>query len=79
MTDLKRMRFTTLQRQEQINEKIWRLEQSVIEQQVEETEVTKTRSELKELKERQRTLSLLVDHEQHWIETVATVSGCGNR
>ena len=78
MTELKTKRFTNIQRQEQLSEKIWHLEKSVIEQQVDETEVretlTKTRSELKELKDRRKTLSLLFDHEQHWIETMDTVS-----
>ena len=78
VTDLKRKRFANLGRQEQLSEKIWHLENSVIEQQVEETEVRvclrKTRTELKELKDRLRTLSSLIDHEQHWIETVGIVS-----
>ena len=36
----------------------------------------KTRSELKGLRERRRTLSSLLDSEQHWIETVGVVSVC---
>ena len=36
--------------------------------------LTKSRSELKGLKERRRTLSSLLDSEQHWIETVGVVS-----
>ena len=79
MKDLKTKRFTNLWRQEQISMKIWHLEKSVIEQQVEEIEVREylreTRSEMKELKDRLKTLTLLVDHEQHWIETMDTVSG----
>ena len=78
MTDLRKKRFTSLGRQEQLSEKIWHLENSVIEQRVEETEVIEclreARSELKELKDRSRTLSSLIDHEQHWIETMGTVS-----
>ena len=78
MTELKTKRFTNLGRQEQLSERIWHLEKSVIEQRVEETEVretlTKTRSELKELEDRRRTLSSLIDHEQHWIDTIGTVS-----
>ena len=78
VTDLKKKRFTNLGRQEQLSEKIWHLENSVIEQRVEETKVREclreTRSELKELKDRRRTLSSLIDHEQHWIETVGKVS-----
>ena len=78
VTDLKTKRFANLGRLEQLCQKIWHLENSVIEQRVEETEVReclrKTRSELKELKDRRRTLSSLVDYEQHWIETIGTVS-----
>ena len=78
MTELKTKRFTNLGRQEQLSEKIWHLENSVIEQRIEETEVretlTKTRSELKELVDRWRTLSSLIDHEEQWIETMGTVS-----
>ena len=77
MNELKRKRFTNLGRQEQLSERIWHLENSVIEQRVEETEVRetliKTRSELAKLKDRWRTLSLVVDHEQHWIDTMGTV------
>ena len=78
VTDLKTKRFANLGRQEQLSEKIWHLENSVIEQRVEETEVReclrKTRSELKKLKDRRRTLSSLIDYEQHWIETIGMVS-----
>ena len=78
MNELKTKRFTNLWRQEQLNEKIWNLENSVIEQQVEEAEVretlTRNRLELKDLKNRVRTLSSLADHEQHWLETVGKVS-----
>ena len=78
MNELKRKRFTNLWRQEQMSEKLWNLEYSVIEQRVEDTEVretlTKTRLELVELKDRLRTLSSLVNREQHWIKTMDTVS-----
>lgn len=78
MNELKTKRFTNLERQEQLSERIWHLENSVIEQRVEETEVretlTKTRLELKELKDRKRTLSSLINNEQNWIETMGTVS-----
>ena len=78
MDELKTKRFTNLETQEQLSERIWHLENSVIEQRVEETEVietlTKTRTELAKLKDRWRTLSLVFDHEQHWIETMGTVS-----
>ena len=75
MKELKTKRFTNIWGQEQLSEKIWHLLKSVIEQQVEETEcLTQARSEIKELKERRRILKLLVDHEQHWIETMDTVS-----
>ena len=78
MNELKSKRFTNLRRQEQLNEKTWHLENSVIEQRVEEAEVrerlTRNRLELKDLKDRCRTLSSLVDHEQHWLETVGKVS-----
>ena len=78
MNELKTKRFTNLERQEQLSERIWHLENSVIEQRVEETEVsetlTKTRLELKELKDRKRTLSSLINNEQHWIEIMGTVS-----
>ena len=77
MTELKTKRFTNLGRQEQLSERIWHLENSVIEQRVEETEVretlTKTRLELKELEDRWRTLSSLIDHEEHWIERTVMV------
>ena len=78
MTELKTKKFTNLGRQEQLSERIWHLENSVIEQRVEETEVretlTKTRSELKELEDRWRTLSSLIEHEQHWIGAIGKVS-----
>ena len=77
VTDLKTKRFANLGRQEHLCQKIRHLENSVIEQRVEETEVReclrKTRSELKELKDRRRTLSSLIDYEQHWIETIGKV------
>ena len=38
--------------------------------------LTKSRSELKGLKERWRTPSSLLNSEQHWIETVGVVSVC---
>ena len=51
-----------------------------MEQRAEEMEVAeslmKTRSELKGLKERWRTLLPLLDSEQYWIETVGVVSVC---
>ena len=79
MTELKTKRFTNLGRQEQLSERIWHLENSVIEQRVEKTEVretlTKARLELKELEDRWRTLSSLTDHEQQWIKTMGMVSG----
>ena len=78
MRDLKTKRLTNLGRQEQLNERIWHLENNVIEQRVEETEVretlTKTRLELNKLEDRWRTLSSLIDHEQHWIDTIGKVS-----
>ena len=50
----------------------------MIEQRVEETEVREylreSRSELKGLKDRWRTLSTLINHEQHWIDTIGKVS-----
>ena len=56
------------------------IESSNMEQRVEGMEVaealTKTRSELKGLKERWRTLSSLLDSEEYWIETVGVVSVC---
>ena len=65
MNELMRKRFTNLERQEQMSEKIWNLENSVIEQRVEEVEVRetlkKTRLELVELKDRLKTLSSLVN------------------
>ena len=78
MTELKTKRFTNLGRQEQLSERIWHLENSVIEQRVEETEVRETfmkaMSELKELEDRWKTLSSLIDHEQQWFETIGMVS-----
>ena len=61
-----------------MGEKIWHLEKRVMEQRAEgmvmaET-LTKTRSELKGLKERWRILSSLLDSEEYWIETVGVVS-----
>ena len=79
MTELKKKSFNNLGRQEQLSERIWHLENNAIEQRVEETEVretlTKSRSELKELEDRWRTLSSLIVHEQHWIDTRGKVSG----
>ena len=73
-------RFNNIRRQEQMSEKIWHLERRVMEQRVEGMEVaealTKTRSELKGLKERWRTLSSLLDSEEYWIEIVGGVSVC---
>ena len=78
MTELKTKRFTNLGRREQLSERAWHLENSVIEQRVEETEVretlTKARSELKELEDRWRTLSSLINREEQWIETMGMVS-----
>ena len=80
LAELKTKRFNNIRRQEQMSEKIWHLERRVMEQRVEGMEVaealTKTRSELKGLKERWRTLSPLLDSEQYWIETVGGVSVC---
>ena len=80
MAELKTRRFDNLCRQEQMSEKILHLEKRVMEQLAEEMGVaeklTKSRSELKGLKERWRTLSSLLDSEQHWIETVGAVSVC---
>ena len=80
LAELKTKRFNNVQRQEQMSEKIWHLERRVMEQRVEGMEVaealTKTRSELKGLKERWRTLSPLLDSEEYWIETVGVVSVC---
>ena len=79
-TNLQTDTFNNLCRQEQMGEKIWHLEKRVMEQRVEGMEVaealTKTRSELKGLKERWRTLSPLLDSEEYWIETVGVVSVC---
>ena len=51
----------------------------MIEERVEETEMretlTKARLEMKELVDRWRTLSSLIDHEQQWIEKMGMVSG----
>ena len=78
MAELNTRRFDNLCRQEQMSEKILHLEKRVMEQLAEEMGVaetlTKSRSELKGLKERWRTLSSLLDSEQHWIETVGVVS-----
>ena len=80
MAELKTKAFNKLCRQEQMSEKIWHLERRVMEQRAEEMVVAeilmKSRSELKGLKERRRTLSSLLDSEQHWIETVGVVSVC---
>ena len=80
MAELKTKAFNKLCRQEQMSEKIWNLERRVMEQRAEEMVVAeilmKSRSELKGLKERRRTLSSLLDSEQHWIETVGVVSVC---
>ena len=77
LAELKTKSFNNLCRQEQLSEKIWHLEKRVMEQHEEEMVVaetlTKNRSELKGLKERWRTLSSLLDSEQHWIETVGVV------
>ena len=79
LTELRTKRFTNLERQEQLSERIWHLENSVIEQRVEQTEMsetlTKARLELKELVDRWRTLTSLIDHEQQWIEKMGMVSG----
>ena len=78
MRDLKTKRLTNLGRQEQLNERLCILENSVIEQRVQETEVKEcsreSRTGLKELKDRWRTLSTLINHEQHWIDTMGRVS-----
>ena len=86
LAELKTKRFNNICRQEQMSEKIWHLERRVMEQRVEGMEVaealTKTRSELKGLKERWRTLSPLLDSEEYWIETVGVgecVCVCSNR
>ena len=80
LAELKTKRFNNICRQEQMSEKIWHLERRVMEQRVEGMEVaealTKSRSELKGLKERWRTLSSLLDSEEYWIETVGVVSVC---
>ena len=80
LAELKTKRFNNIRRQEQMSEKIWHLERRVMEQRVEEMEVaealTKTRSELKGLKDRWRTLSPLLDSEEYWIKTVGGVSVC---
>ena len=80
LAELKTKRFNNIRRQEQMSEKIWHLEKRVMKQRAEEMEVAeslmKTRSELKGLKERWRTLLPLLDSEQYWIETVGVVSVC---
>ena len=80
LAELKTKRFNNIRRQEQMSEKIWHLEKRVMEQRAEEMEVAeslmKTRSELKGLKERWRTLLPLLDSEQYMIETVGVVSVC---
>ena len=80
LAELKTKRFNNICRQEQMSEKIWHLERRVMEQRVEGMEVaealTKTRSELKGLKERRRTLLSLLDSEECWIEIVGLVSVC---
>ena len=80
MAELKTKAFNNLCRQEQKSEKTWNLEKRVMKQRAEEMVVAeilmKTRSELKGLRERRRTLSSLLDSEQHWIETVGVVSVC---
>ena len=80
LAELKTKRFNNIRRQEQMSEKIWHLERRVMEQRVEGMEVaealTKTRSELKGLKERWRTLLPLLDSEEYWIEIVGGVSVC---
>ena len=80
LAELKTKRFNNICRQEQMSEKIWHLERRVMEQRVEGMEVaealTKTRSELKGLKERRRTLLSLLDSEEYWIEIVGVVSVC---
>ena len=84
LAELKTKRFNNIRRQEQMSEKIWHLEKRVMEQRAEEMVVaetlTKTRSELKELIERRRTLSPLLDSEEYWIETVGVCECvCSNR
>ena len=80
LAELKTKRFNNICRQEQMSEKIWHLEKRVMKQRAEEMVVaetlTKTRSELKELIERRKTLSPLLDSEENWIETVGVVSVC---
>ena len=81
LAELKTKTFDNLRRQEQMSEKIWHLEKRVMEQRaarkwwLAET-LTETRSELKGLKKRLKTLSQLLDTEQYWIETVGVVSVC---
>ena len=71
MADLKTKRFNNICRQEQMSEKIWHLEKRVMKQCAEEMVVaetlTKTRPELKGLKERRRTLSIAATT-FNWIE-----------
>ena len=80
LAELKTKTFDNLRRQEQMSEKIWHLEKRVMEQRAEEMvaaeTLTETRSELKGLKKRLKTLSQLLDSEQYWIETVGVVSVC---
>ena len=80
LAELKTKRFNNICRQEQMSEKIWHLEKRVMKQRAEEMVVAetlmKTRSELKELIKRRRTLSPLLDSEEYWIETVGVVSVC---
>ena len=80
MAEVKTKAFNNLCRQEQMSEKIWHLERRVMEHRAEEMVVAETlmknRSELNGLKERRRTLSSLLDSEQHWTETVGVVSVC---
>ena len=80
LAELKTKRFNNICRQEQMSEKIWHLEKRVMKQRAEEMVVAetlmKTRSELKELIKRRRTLLPLLDSEEYWIETVGVVSVC---
>ena len=80
IAEVKTKAFNNLCRQEQKSEKIWHLEKRVMEHRVEEMGVAetlmKTRSELKGLLKRRGTLSLLLNSERCWIETVGVVSGC---
>ena len=80
LAELQTKTLDNLRRQEQMSEKIWHLEKRVMEQLAEEMlaaeTLTETRSELKGLKKRLKTLSPLLDSEQYWIETVGVVSVC---